>query len=91
MVVKHLERHFQVGDNVRCVATSPCIGYKVGTVVEVKEWVAEDYATLQWVPNRDDPFRVLNRDSSMADKVRCFDITVLQMPQGTTVSNNRSI
>ena len=91
VVVKHLERHFQVGDNVRCVTTSPCIGYKVGTVVEVKEWAAEDYATLQWVPNRDDPFRVLNRDSSMADKVRCFDITVLQMPQGTTVSNNRSI
>ena len=84
--IKDLERHFQVGDNVRCLATSHEMGTKFGTVIEVKEWMAEDYATMPWVPDREDPFRVRDRDSFVAEKVGCFEITVLQMPQGTTVS-----
>ena len=85
--IKDLERHFQVGDNVRCLATSHDTGTKFGTVIEVKEWTAEDYATMPWVPDREDPFCVRDRDSFVAEKVGCFEITVLQMPQGTTASD----
>jgi hypothetical protein len=83
--VRLLERHFEIGDNVRCVSTREGEEDKFGTVVKVADWGMVEYERLLWIPDRVDPIRVTPPDCLNLEKVRSVDIEVLQMPQNTTV------
>jgi hypothetical protein len=74
--IRHLERHFELSDKVRCVS-DPEGEERIGFIIDIVEFDEDGY--------EGGPLRVLTRDNLSVEKVKRLQITVVRMPENETV------
>jgi hypothetical protein len=74
--IRHLERHFEINDKVRCVS-DPEGEQRIGFIIGINEYEEDGYES--------GAVRVLTRDNLSVEKVKRLEITVLQMPKNEVV------